>query len=328
MVKSIKDISMLSPEELDMVLNKFNDTAAEYPKEKTVHQLFEEQVEKTPDKTAIIACDRTLTYSELNEQANKIAHSLIEKGISVGDIVAFKLTRKSYLIAAMFGILKSGAAYMPIDPDYPPERIEYMLLDSNATSCIDEENIFELLNNSDVSNPSVQMTSESICYCIYTSGSTGKPKGTLLTHRNVNNYCNNNNNNVVNSIIKDNYKSIVSITTVGFDIFVTESILPLVNGFEVIFANETQSKIQAELNQLLKKFQADVIQTTPTKLKMLTADKTNLEYIANLKAIILGGEPFDESLGDYLCSITDAKIYNIYGPTETTVWATNCKVSI
>ena len=294
--------------------------------ERTIHFLFEEQAERNPNKVAIISCDRTLTYRELNEEANRIAHSLIERGIGVGDIVAFALPRKSYLISTMLGILKSGAAYLPIDPDYPQNRIEYMLSDSGAKLLISENNIKKLLQNNSTVNPYINMSSDNICYCIYTSGSTGKPKGTLLSHAGVANYVDNNNNNVVHKIIKSTYKSIVSVTTVCFDIFVTESLLPLTNGMEIILADEEQSKSQSELNALLKLTPADVIQTTPTKMKTLISSNRNLDYIEQVKAIILGGETLDNSLVEELRKITKAEIFNIYGPTETTVWATNGKI--
>ena len=294
--------------------------------ERTIHFLFEEQAERNPNKVAIIACDRTLTYRELNEEANRIAHSLIERGIGVGDIVAFALPRKSYLISTMLGILKSGAAYLPIDPDYPQDRIEYMLSDSGAKLLISENNIKKLLQNNSTVNPCVNMSSDNICYCIYTSGSTGKPKGTLLSHAGVANYVDNNNNNVVHKIIKSTYKSIVSVTTVCFDIFVTESLLPLTNGMEIILADEEQSKSQSELNALLKLTPADVIQTTPTKMKTLISNNRNLDYLEQVKAIILGGETLDNSLVEELRRITKAEIFNIYGPTETTVCATNGKI--
>ena len=294
--------------------------------ERTIHFLFEEQAERNPNKVAIIACDRTLTYRELNEEANRIAHSLIKRGVGVGDIVAFALPRKSYLISTMLGILKSGAAYLPIDPDYPQDRIEYMLSDSGAKLLINENNIKKLLQNNSTVNPCVNMSSDNICYCIYTSGSTGKPKGTLLSHAGVANYVDNNNNNVVHRIIKSTYKSIVSVTTVCFDIFVTESLLPLTNGMEIILADEEQSKSQSELNALLKLTPADVIQTTPTKMKTLISNNRNLDYLEQVKAIILGGETLDNSLVEELRRITKAEIFNIYGPTETTVWATNGKI--
>ena len=323
----IKNISVISPEEQQKLFYTFNDTAVEYPKDKCVHQLFEEQVERTPDKTAIVACDKTLTYREVNEEANRIAHSLIEKGVRVGDVVAFALPRRSYLVAAMFGILKSGAAYLPIDPDYPQDRIEYMLDDSKAKLYITEKDIDSLLKNDNADNPNVAMSSDSICYCIYTSGSTGKPKGALLTHANVVNYVNNNNNNnVVHRIIDEDFKNIVSVTTVGFDIFVTESLLPLVNGMKIILANEEQAKLQSKLNALVNKNPADVIQTTPTKLKSLIADKQQTDFFEKFKVIILGGEALEASLVEELREFTNAQIFDIYGPTETTVWSTNAQI--
>lgn len=291
-----------------------------------VVELFEAQVDKYPDKTAVIACDTTLTYLELNEQANIIAHSLFACGIQKGDIVAFKLKRRSYLLCVLMGIIKSGATYLPIDPDYPQERINYMLADSNAKVCITEENLGTFQNNKNKNNPNVSIESTDVCYCIYTSGSTGKPKGTLLTHGNVYNYVRADKNNVFGRIITESDKRIISVTTVGFDIFVTESLLPLANGLEIVLANESQAKLQAELDDLIYKYPVDVLQTTPTKLKSLLIDKSLLGFLMNLKAIVLGGESLDEALVEILSACADAKIYNIYGPTETTVWSTIAEV--
>lgn len=326
MLKQIKNLSFLPEAEFHTIIHSFNDTSLDYPRDKCVHQLFEEQVEKTPDKTAVVACDNTLTYKNLNELSNRIANALIKKGVKCGDIIAFALPRESTLIAVMFGILKSGAAYMPVDPDYPKDRISYMLSDSGAKFYITQENLTEYISENS-SNPNIDVSSENYCYCIYTSGSTGKPKGTLLTHRNVSNYVDNNNNNVLHKIIKNDYKRIVSVTTVGFDIFVTESLLPLTNGLGVLFANEEQAKIQSRLNELILKHSADVIQTTPTKMKSLIADTSCLEYLKKLKAIVLGGEALEQSLAQRLMELTDAKLFNIYGPTETTVWSTNAEIT-
>ncbi|MBR3998144.1 MAG: AMP-binding protein, partial [Clostridia bacterium] len=324
--KLLKDIEAMDKTEKDMVLYGFNDTKVEYPRDKCVHDLFEMQVRRTPDKVALTACDRSLTYKELNEEANRIAHSLIDKGIGRGDIVGFMLPRRSYLIAAMLGILKTGAAYLPIDPDYPQDRIQYMLSDSRAKLCVTEDNISGLLDHLDSENPDIITDSTDICYCIYTSGSTGKPKGTLLTHKNAVNYITNNQHNVLHKIIKESYRSIVSVTTVGFDIFVTESLLPLTNGLEMIFANEEQARLQTKLNELMKSAPADVLQTTPTKMKSLIMDKKQLDYLKTVKAVIIGGEALECSLVEELKEITDAEIFNIYGPTEATVWVTNTQV--
>ena len=188
MSKKIKDLKILSAQEQNKILHDFNNTACDYPRDKCVHQLFEKQVEKTPDKVAVVACDKMLTYAELNEQANRIANALIDKDVKVGDIVAIKLTRKSYLLSAILGLLKSGATYMPIDPSYPQDRIEYMLSESNAVYCIDENNIIEFLLNSRSTNPDITIKhSDSFC-ALHTSGSTGKPKLSLLKHGGMMNF--------------------------------------------------------------------------------------------------------------------------------------------
>ena len=128
--KNINNLGMVSEEELNK-LNSFNETNADYPKEKCIHTLFEEQVERTPEKIALVASDKKVTYRELNEEANRIANNLISQGVGKGDIVGLMLPRKSYLLSALFGILKTGAAYLPIDMELPKERIEYMCKDTH-----------------------------------------------------------------------------------------------------------------------------------------------------------------------------------------------------
>ncbi len=324
--KKLCDLELLSKEEAKKLLCEFNHTQTEYPKYKCIHRLFEEQVAKAPNKIALIACDKTLSYKELNERANRIAHRLMELGVGVGDLVAFELPRTGDLFAVMLGILKAGGAYLPIDPEYPRDRISYMLSDSHSKLCITEETLPSLLSCQKTENPAIQVDSTNLCYCIYTSGSTGQPKGTLLTHRNVVNYVDDNGFNVYHKIVKPHYKRIVSVTTVGFDIFVTESLLPLTKGIEIVFANEEQAKFQGKLNALLQSYPVDVLQTTPTKMKTFIADGEQTAYLQDLKAIVLGGEALDQALAEKLSHITDAKLFNIYGPTETTVWSTLTEV--
>ncbi len=316
--KQIKDISVA-----DMsVIDKLNNTAADYQRDKCIHELFEEQVERTPDKVAVVAHDKTLTYRELNEEANKIAHSLMEKGIGKDDIVGLMLPRKSYLLSVLFGILKTGAAYLPIDSELPRERIEYMCEDTNARLVVSSENIDSLMQSDNISNPLTEMTNDALCYCIYTSGSTGKPKGVMAKHRNVVNYISKNEHNIAGRIIKDDFEAIVSISTCSFDIFVTETVLPLVNGFRTVLADEQQCRNQSALNKLLSKEKGEFLQTTPTKLKVLTSEPTQRDFLKNIKAILLGGEAMEFSFLKELKGITNAKIYNIYGATEVPIWST------
>ncbi|MBP1551080.1 MAG: amino acid adenylation domain-containing protein, partial [Oscillospiraceae bacterium] len=292
-----------------------------YAKDKCIHQLFEEQVERIPDKVALVASDKKLTYRKLNEEANRIAHSLIEKGVGKGDIVGLMLPRKSYLLSALFGILKTGAAYLPIDMELPKERIEYMCKDTNAKLVVSEENITSLLNTDNTSNPDVNISNDSLCYCIYTSGSTGQPKAVMARHRNVVNYISKNEHNIFGKIIKEDFEAIVSISTCSFDIFVTETIATLVNGLRVVLADEQECRNQYALNRLLTREKGQFLQTTPTKLKALTKEPNQREFLKNVKAILLGGEAMEQSYLDELKELTEAKIYNIYGVTEVPIWS-------
>jgi len=320
--QSIGELNILPEEERRILLQEFNNTAVPFAEDLCVHQLIEEQVKKTPRKTAVIAGDCTLTYDQLNRRANRIAHSLRKEGIGPGDLVIYMLPRNSHLPAAVLGILKAGAAYVPIAPDYPPERIEYMRQDCRARFIITEENIDQLLSCPEEDNPNVAVSAQDLCYCIYTSGSTGNPKGVMLRHRNVVNYISENALNVVNVNFTHQQTTIAAIDTCSFDIFVTETLLPLANGFTFVLADERQSKEQPAFNALMREHPADVIQTTPTKFKLLLADEKQRDFLAHLDRIILGGEALEESFVAELRRITKAHIYNNYGPTETTVWST------
>lgn len=320
--KPINKLNWLTNEERETILNTFNATETEYPRDKCIHELFEAQAEKTPDKVALVAVDKTLTYRELNEEANRIAHSLIEKGVGKGDIIGLMLPRRSYLLSALFGILKTGAAYLPIDMELPTERIEYMCKDTNAKLVVSEDNIYSLLVSENKANPNVEMTNEALCYCIYTSGSTGQPKGVMARHRNVVNYISRNEHNIFGKIIKEDFEAIVSISTCSFDIFVTETIATLVNGLRVVLADEQECRNQYALNRLLAGEKGEFLQTTPTKLKALTREPTQREFLKNVKAILLGGEAMEMSYLNELKELTNAKIYNIYGVTEVPIWST------
>ncbi len=309
---------MLSPEEYGQVVRDFNNNAVDYPRDKCVHTLFEEQVAKTPDKVAVIACDNTLTYSELNEQANRIAHNLIAKGVKPNDIIAFMLPRKSYLLSVMFGILKSGAAYMPIDPDYPQDRIDYMLKDSGSKFCITEENIGELLNDENISNPNVFTIQENNYCVIYTSGSTGQPKGCYLKHKGIVNFSVN--SNVVQYFNSINIDPIgISINNVTFDYFIAENIVLLLNGYKTVLCSKDQSVSPQEFWNLCEKHKVNLIQTTPTRYNILLQN----EYISDcidIKLAVTSGEALTPELYTKLKQYLNATVFNPLGPTECSVW--------
>ncbi|MCX4354830.1 MAG: amino acid adenylation domain-containing protein [Oscillospiraceae bacterium] len=332
--KMLYDLEMLSSDEKQKLFHDYNDTAVDYPRNKCVHELISEQAAKTPDKIALVFENEHFTYKQLDEMSNSLAHCLRQKGIKPNDVVLIIAKRDWRIIVAMLGILKAGGAYMPVDPSYPVERIEYMLETANSRialsygysnklniETIDLTDFDYTTNTQNIENAN---SSSDLCYIIFTSGSTGKPKGVALRHSNVTNYCdNNNNNNVCHKIIKSGYESIVSVTNIVFDIFVTESLLPLVNGLTIYFANDEQVFSQQKLSELFSNSKIDVMQTTPTKMRSYIFDKNNVAYLSRLKAIILGGEALPADLYEELKKYTSAEIFNIYGPAETTVWSTN-----
>lgn len=322
---ALMDISAVTECEYQKLLYQFNDTAVEYPKEKCVHQLFEEQVKKTPDKVALIACDKTLTYAELNEQANRIAHSLIAQRIHVGDIVAFALPRKSDLIAVMFGILKVGAVYLPISPDYPKDRINYMLTDSKARFFITEKNVGELLCEEVVNNPNCVIDSDSLCYCIYTSGSTGKPKAVTVSHRNVHNFILPGAGDFQNSI-GTQCNCILATNSVVFDITVQDVFLPLLNGLSVILSEADDITHIAQLAKGTPDGKTGLI-VTPSKLQMYMQSEMFCESLHRFSVIMVGAENFPGVLYTDLRKYTDAIIFNGYGPTETTCGVLYAQIS-
>lgn len=329
---NISDIEVVTPSEKDKILNCFNNTSLDYPKNKTISELFEKQVLKTPNKTALVFGDKKVTYNELNEYANSLAYHLRTLNIKPNDAVGILVNRSIEMIVCILAVLKSGACYVPIDPAFPQERIEYMLNNSNAKLLLTFKNLsssikftnkifVELDNklyNSNKHNLNVVNTPDDLAYIIYTSGSTGKPKGVMLSHKSVNNLI----AGVADTIDFSSNKTIVSVTTISFDIFIAESILPLQLGLTIVIANENEQNEIKSFNNLCLKNNVDIIQTTPSRLNVLISDKSYLDYIKNISEIIVSGEAFPTQLLTKLKQITHAKIYNAYGPTETTVWST------
>ena len=314
--KKLYELNILTADEQQKLLYAFNDTAVDYPRDKCVHQLFEEQVEKTPDKTAVIACDKTLTYRELNEEANRIAHSLIEKGVGVGDIVAIKLYRKSYLFSAILGAIKCGTTYMPIDPTYPEDRIEYMMTESNAKCCIEEDDISKLLVSENKSNLNLAIDLRNTFCALHTSGSTGKPKMSLLTHGGMMNFIS------ANQRFWNNIDTVVSATIVTFDAFVMESVLSVSQGKQVVLASEDEIYNHSKFESLFNHSEHNMFFSTPTKIENYIENSENKHYLSKIKSYVIGGEVFSEHLLNLIYKYSpNSNIYNVYGPTETTICA-------
>ena len=332
----VSEIEIVTEKEKNKLLFDFNNTSIDYDKTQTIHSIFEEQVKKTPDKIAVICNDQKITYSELNKRANQVAHYLRNLGVKRNTFVGLLSHRSIEMFIGLLGILKSGAAYLPIDPEYPLERISYMLENSETSIVLSKPDLFNLipeniqkidltisdeniLYKSSSVNPKKINSSDDLAYIIYTSGSTGKPKGVKLKHININNF-------ILGTTNKINFsadKTIVSVTTICFDIFVLESYLPLQNGLTIVLANEKEQNDIKLLNSLCLKYNVNIIQTTPSRINLLTNNKEYCKYFNNLTDVLVGGEPLPQTLFEHLKELSsNINIYNMYGPTETAVWST------
>lgn len=330
----ISNINMLSNDEREKILYKFNDIE-EPINDDTFVTLFENQVKKYPNNTALICDNKTLTYSELNEKANSLAHFLIAHDVKQNDIIAIMTDRSLETIVSMLGILKAGAAFVNMDPTYPIERTTYYLNDCKAKCVLkqkhldlpvkDFENIYEIdLDNSNIygkntENPNLKINLDSLSYIIYTSGSTGVPKGVVLNQVGLANMCKAMTR--VLDYLKDGPNhAILSVTSTPFDIFVYEITVSLSHGMRVVLANNAEHRNPKLVDMLIRKYNVDVMTVTPSLMKINFDNREPNSALANVKNMVFGGEPLSEKfVHDLKALSSDITVYNIYGPSEITV---------
>jgi len=326
--QQIQSLCLLPSHEKQRILYDFNRRELEYQPEQNLVPMFWRQVDNTPDRTALIFGDKVMTYKELDQKSNQLARALLKKGIKKEDIIGLMVERSLEMVIGILGILKAGAAYLPIDPDFPRDRVNYMLQDSNC-SCLltygdtsagqinfpcqvirlEDEGLWrestERINSFPKNND--------LAYVIYTSGSTGLPKGVMIEHKALCSFI-----EAVTREIDMQGKTIVSLTTVSFDIFFLETILPLVQGMTVVIAGPEEKHNPLVLPDLVSRYGVEVMQVTPSKMSIIL---NNPAFLSKLSMILVGGEAFPESLLSKLKSLTGAPIYNMYGPTEATIWS-------
>lgn len=322
----IAEIEMMSQPEQSHLLYGLNETSSDYPKLKIVNQLFEEQVEKNPLKTALEYEDQKLTYQQLNEKSNQLARMLIEKGVKPNTIVAVLAHRSFEFIIAIFGIIKAGGAYLPIDPLYPKDRIEYMLGDSAVEIVLTEESFMDkiqfggqviYINNPDlyqgcVNNPEKRNKPDDLIYIIYTSGSTGYPKGAMLEHQGVVNYI----WWAIKSYFHDAAVSFPLFTSISFDLTVTSIFAPLLSGNKVVIYGEDPKGLLIE--KIFKEQKVNIVKLTPAHLRLIREMDNSKSTV---KTLIVGGEQLERELAHDIYRRFEGKIniFNEYGPTETVV---------
>ncbi|WP_061336776.1 non-ribosomal peptide synthetase [Clostridium botulinum] len=319
----VDEIEIIEEEEKNKILYEFNDTKVDYPKDKTIQELFEEQVEKTPNNIAVVFEDKKLTYRELNEKANSLGRLLRDKGVKADSIVGIMVERSVEMIVGIMGILKSGGAYLPIDPSYPVERIEYMIEDAKIDILITSE---EFINKVKFSKSIVNIKEKSIlkkdnldiinkssdlAYVIYTSGSTGRPKGVMVEHKSLINLCNYHNKKFN---IKEEDKS-TSYAEFSFDASVWEVFPYLIIGATIYIINENIKLDIIKLNKYYEKNNITIsFLPTPICQQFMEVDNTSL------RVILTGGD----KLNNY--KEKQISIINNYGPTEATVLTTSYHV--
>jgi amino acid adenylation domain-containing protein len=294
-----------------------------------LHELFAKQAEASPNSIALEIEDQKISYTELAKMINQMANYFLAQGLSSGQIVAVSMDRNPNLIASLFAILQCGAAYLPLDPKFPTERLEFMLKDSEAsflltTKALSDslpncskniliEDVLSSLQHYPVVAVTVAVSNNAVAYMMYTSGSTGKPKGVTVTHKNLVNF-------LFSMALEPGINAedkLLSITTISFDIAGLELFLPLIKGATVVFADYETTRDGRLLLDLLQQKEITILQATPTTWQLLI--DSGWENPLALKALC-GGEALPLNLARQLTSRCDS-LWNMYGPTETTIWS-------
>ncbi|MCX8074373.1 MAG: amino acid adenylation domain-containing protein [Clostridia bacterium] len=328
----ISQLEVLTKKEKYKILNDFNNTKSNHDSNTNIKTLFESQVLKNNSNIAIEFKEESITYEEFNNCANNISKTLMDMGITKNDVVGICLSRTPKLIETIFAVIKLGAIYLPIDPEYPINRISYMIENSSAKITIVDDISNEKLSNINaktlninnvkkdnlIQNINIDISPNDVMYIMYTSGSTGNPKAVMIEHKSVVNY--------VESVNKYmNYtsiKNVLCVTTMSFDIFVYEIFPTLCLGCTVILSDEEEQKMPDKLLELIVNKGVQKIQTTPSRFKMLLDICSDKEKYNTIKEINLGGEPFPIKLLNRIKKTIKCEINNCYGPTETTVYST------
>ncbi|HKY90551.1 MAG TPA: amino acid adenylation domain-containing protein, partial [Nevskiaceae bacterium] len=323
-------LSLLDEAERRMLVEDWNRTDATFPAHRTVPELFAEQAALAPDAHAVVAGTNRLTYRQLDEASNRLAAELVARGVGPGMLAGFFLTRSTDLVIALMAILKCGAAYVPLDPSNPPQRLAYIVGDAQLAALITRESLAGRLEGVDAptilldrdaailaARPSEALPRragpDDLAYVIYTSGSTGKPKGVQIHHRALTNFL----WSVRRAPGLEAGDRHVGVTTIAFDVATMDVLLPLIVGATLILATEEEALCGDELLQLLKRERATSMFATPVTYQLLLAAGWQGEPRPRMQC---GGEAIPRALADALIA-RGAELWNIYGPTETTIYS-------
>jgi amino acid adenylation domain-containing protein len=332
----VLELPLLTPEERETIQLAWNDTARLFPLEETLVELFEAQVERSPAASAVTHGERTLTYAELNETANRLARLLRDRGAGPGRLVGVCVDRSVEIVAAFLAAMKAGATYVPLDRSFPDERLAFIVEDAGCALVVvsreDADRLAgpgdELVVLEDVAaeiaagpapNPAERPPSDSLAYVAYTSGSTGKPKGVEIEHRALTNFL---------LAMKERpgleeSDVLMAVSAPSMDIVALEVYLPLITGAHLVVVDSEAARDGAALLREVRTHEPTVIQATPTTWEMLIG--AGWEG-GSVRCALAGAEPMSEGLREELAARVPV-VWNLYGPTETTVWSTAKRVA-
>ncbi|RCJ21837.1 hypothetical protein A6770_04165 [Nostoc minutum NIES-26] len=332
----LSTLSLLTAVEKQQLLVEWNATQTDYPKDVCLHELFEAQVEKTPNAIAVIFQDKQLTFRELNQQANQLAHYLQASDVKSEVRVGIYLDRSLEMAIGILGVLKAGGTYVPLDPTYPKERIAFMLADAEVRVLLTQNSLFtslpeysacvicldidwEIINQQSTEKPIVAITPANLAYIIYTSGSTGQPKGVAIAHAGIV-------NRIVWGIERYQLTSkdrVLQKTSFSFDVCVWEFFAPLLSGASLVMAKPNGHQDPSYLVQVMAQQQITIADFVPAMLQLIL-EQPGLEACQALRYITCGGEALPKKLSNrFFSHLSKVELHNCYGPTEVSIDATS-----
>ena len=332
--RRLSDLPLLMEDERHQLLVEWNATGADFPKDACIHQLFEEQVARTPEAIAVVFEDKQLTYRELNCRANRLAHHLQRLGVGPDVFVGICVERSLEMVIGILGILKAGGAYAPLDPSYPAERLGFMLgdaqvpvlltqkglvqeLDKNGAHIVYLDSDWQAIAQQKAENPSSGAEPDNLAYVLYTSGSTGRPKGVMVPHRALCNHM----SWMTRTFPLNTKDHVIQRTPFSFDASVWEFYAPLMAGARLVIAPSDTARDPARMVDTIAQKQVTVLQVVPSLLQMLL-EEPGFETCRCLRRTFCGGETLPVELQARFLNCMDAELCNLYGPTEATVDAT------
>ncbi len=325
--RRIADIPIIPEAEKRRLLLEFNDTFREYPDLETVHRGIFQQAAASPDRVALVFGENQICYGPFAGRIAGRAVQLKERGLVTGNPVGLLMERSVELMISIFGTLAAGGMYVPIDPEFPAGRIDCILKTSGVNLLIVGDRgaapagftgeIFFAGAESSGRSDEYDYAPADLAYCIFTSGSTGNPKGVVIRHRSILNYC----HSLKEQLQLERYRSVLCLTTISFDIFVTESFVALLNGMRIVLADEMQQKDPVLQKKLILRAGVDMVQMTPSRLKLLLAEEKTPSSFGGVRLYMSGGEILPQHLADEAKGFFSGELVNLYGPTETTVYS-------